>query len=699
MVAARTADQRKAPPGRGGGPRTAVPSPAAGKSDADLIRLQRRAGNQAVVRLVVGTEGTGEVHTPRRARASVPVPVQRDLSVVIDLTADAKIEKVIIVGRPPHPFSGGEGSHTTSWAVYGDTVRRALVGKTVREAAAALKRLARATIEHAPGARSLDQQKRLLDATAPRQRAFGERYAAMGDALAKVLSGDASRRFECLQDAVSHYLAARNLAPLAGAYLGPADAVGGGEPTALDAVRAFEQDTSLADARTLRDALWKLLDPRTLGFAAGQVTHEALPGGKGTAAERVASIISRHLHEIAHAYPKSYNASGLATWTVVQEMYAAMDSQLGLPALPARRPAGLVLARFNSQAAAAPVGWSRSGDEPAEPFAVQIRTKGDGTRQRVADVVISGRAPTLLGAEGQGHHLTAHIVVVRALRRAVLEKRLPAAKAGLLALVAAADRLPSMPTTRPRRGNPQAADRLDSGEDPRGTFAAARTELAQASVATQGAAFTEHPVGALQRLAAAYLAMRNAMPLAALSRGSPAGSGGETRHLRALDGHERRPGKRDDIRDHMWGLVDQPALVDLYSLGGVNRRAVAPGAPDDDVDRLIAAVGTHLDTLEAAWPDAFAAAGMRSTGAVLHLIDTLGLAVPDDAMSRFVGRLGLARNDACRRAPPASGKDEAEYAPPAKRARIEPQAATDHAPPRQSGRRRTATSRFDPVEK
>ena len=58
-------------------------------------------------------------------------------AVVRVATNDAqKVIAVSVAGRPkPHPFGGYEGPHLTPWAVFVDTVRRAIIGEDVRAAA------------------------------------------------------------------------------------------------------------------------------------------------------------------------------------------------------------------------------------------------------------------------------------------------------------------------------------------------------------------------------------------------------------------------------------------------------------------------------------------------------------------------------------------------------------------------------------
>src|SRR5215475_5812651 len=73
-------------------------------------------------------------------------PLVQNTDAVVRLTLDLddplKVKAVSISGRPaPHPFQGGEGRHTTAWAVYADTVRRAMVGEDITTAVIMLNQL------------------------------------------------------------------------------------------------------------------------------------------------------------------------------------------------------------------------------------------------------------------------------------------------------------------------------------------------------------------------------------------------------------------------------------------------------------------------------------------------------------------------------------------------------------------------------
>ncbi|HKD96433.1 MAG TPA: hypothetical protein VKB69_02420, partial [Micromonosporaceae bacterium] len=78
----------------------------------------------------------------------VTAPLVQNTDAVVRLTLDlddplkVKVASISVSGRPaPHPFQGGEGRHTTAWAVYADTVRRAMVGEDINTAVIMLNQL------------------------------------------------------------------------------------------------------------------------------------------------------------------------------------------------------------------------------------------------------------------------------------------------------------------------------------------------------------------------------------------------------------------------------------------------------------------------------------------------------------------------------------------------------------------------------
>src|SRR5262249_32147938 len=163
---------------------------------------------------------------PRGQGSSAETARERGAVVTVTLSGGV-VSRVDIGGRPPDPFPGTEGSHTTAWVVYGDVVRRSVIGLTPDAAIAELRRLT----------------TNLGDGTGlqgDRRRNFHAAVAQTGQDLDSAGSGD-SFRLDKLQDAITAYLTARNLAPLANANFGAAQAVGRGEGRARN--KLIEHET------------------------------------------------------------------------------------------------------------------------------------------------------------------------------------------------------------------------------------------------------------------------------------------------------------------------------------------------------------------------------------------------------------------------------------------------------------------------
>src|SRR5262249_32600370 len=174
-----------------------------------------------------------------------------------------------------------------------------------------------------------------------------------------------------------------------------------------------------------------------------------------------------------------------------------------------------------------------------------------GDQPRIGDLLVAGRGDTIHGSE-QYSHVTAHIAVERAVAATVRGRTVPEA---LQSLVALARRLPAMPTYPVRadweigRGGQPAAGSSTGlpGVTDQEPFDR-RQVLGHALHALELAvAAADHAVRAglgadpaesefvLQRLAAAYLAARNALPLVSVDTAAPAGGNAEGQHRADLD--------------------------------------------------------------------------------------------------------------------------------------------------------------------
>jgi hypothetical protein len=533
------------------------------------------------------------------------------VSVVVDgENNNLPITAILVSGRPePHPFPGGEGRHTTAWVVYVDTIRRLLVGQGLVQAATILQQLI--TDEANFAARFTAQQLGQARSTrrADAERAATEAVAAGVAAAAVVPTNQAEARRE-LQKAIAKYLALRNLAPLAGAYTGAGDAPGGGEASALVTLRAFESDRTLHTAAKVRAAVLKLLDLHTLLWVMqGRAAVDTMPGLSNDRAATVWSVVSRHLTQIATAYPVCYAACGLSTATTLH------GEIISFPGLGGLAQPAIVLPLAVVGSPLAPVGWASTAGTGGCTVTLTLNDAGT----MVTGIHAPERGKTLLAT--QGHHLTAHIAVVCAVEHAIKNKALASACTDLLQLVDDLEQLPTFPpivAIRIRSTNVDAPMVKDGG-DPKLRLPIAWGQLVKAKEQAQNVERGMEAI-VMQDLASAYLSIRNLLPLAAVNYGSPAeGHGERVNRLRAWEGLGVVPDAEvAQALTDLWKLFDSNLLGDIFNPHQLND--FAPGADRDGFRRVVDALKVHLITAKAAWPICCAQVGLETKWSVCKIL-------------------------------------------------------------------------------
>ncbi|MET7418572.1 hypothetical protein [Dactylosporangium sp. NPDC005555] len=571
----------------------------------------------------------------------------RDPNVIIAWSAPAAtgtITRITVAGRPTHLFAG-EGNHVTAWAVFVDTVRRALVGRTLAQAVTALE-----TLTAAPHGYGQDDQ---TDQAPVRHADAVQRATAhLGAAAAQ---GGTPR--SSLRRAVGAYLSARNYAPLALAWLGPAQATGGGEQAALNTLRRNEVDDGTL-AATVRTAVWTLLDARTIGFALGTTSNTtSLPGldvdDRRTTAR---TMVRRHLAEIRAAYPVSY-AKAAFTDALIDTHTTGFGFQ-NIAALT--WPAGTDFAAAPHHPARAAAGWA---DQALSGATVTVTPDLDG---QVETVTVAGRGNTLLN--GQGEHMTAHIVLVRQLRRALEGKTFDEARTDLLTL---GDRMRELPTFPPLVDDEPV---VRAAGDARGIFTDAWAEDEAARADLRAAAGDDRLVAALGSAASRYLSLRNALPLVAVDIGTVAGAKAEAAILAELDDSEAHDrGAAADIAANLWLLLCLQGLRRVYSDDDLTR--IAPGAPiPSPTTRLVQVIQVHRQAIRGAWPVAYGRSHWNTTGSLRTALTRLNLPVGQDEFQELTDRLVLGDEPRFKPRFPVTASDD-EAADPV------PRSVRDYVPP------------------
>ena len=316
---------------------TAVPgkAPAARvpMGAARLIGLQRSAGNTAVGALL--------------GRAPAPLAVQR-VAAQLGISDDGlTIKEVTIRGRPPSPYTGTMGDHATAYIVQVSGVRRAVEGKTLPEAVAAMRQLVAEARElpgvgRAPrlprggGAGQGDKydaaKKAVLDRSSEFRRLDAARKtmeelataAAASDATAETkaksraadadVAGREARSMTTLQDLMTAYLHFRELIPMTTlnvAAISPALAgKGKGESSPAKVLRRFAE-TGAGDPEELKAAVTQLVD--LSGLALFDTENDKWVARRVAPAlslkDRVAPILLQHVQSIEMSYPGAVNAA------------------------------------------------------------------------------------------------------------------------------------------------------------------------------------------------------------------------------------------------------------------------------------------------------------------------------------------------------------------------------------------------------
>ena len=193
------------------------------------------------------------------------------------LLKDGKVEEMKAGGRPPSPFSGTMGAHTTAWIVHLDHVRRYILGKTVAEAITAV------THDLVPDARKMYARigAGAADIEPEHEKRLGKAKETLENSVQKA-KGQVNPLF--LQQYIQHLLTYINFIP--NATIDKADTTGKGEPTPRNTLREHEKNQT-ASSEALREAIRKLFDGRRKG-----------------------SIWENHLRIISQTYPQSFAGSG-----------------------------------------------------------------------------------------------------------------------------------------------------------------------------------------------------------------------------------------------------------------------------------------------------------------------------------------------------------------------------------------------------
>lgn len=511
------------------------------------------------------------------------------------------------------PYAG-EGNHITAWAVYGDILRRNLIGCTLAEACAELGPIRIAA--HTPALRGR------FDVGARRTRYYDAGTRCQASIADAQRGGDGARGH--LVRAMAAYLSCRQYGPLASLWLGPGQAVGAGEAGALRTLRVFESDPRNVARAALRDAIWNLLDHRALLYVMQGRDLANLPGsGDETGGELAHEIIMHHLWAVKLAYPCAY-------------AHSQVSNQIGAYLASVSRgtvwPAGWDDApEPDDEPAAAPERWS-TGSATGVVVAATLADSG----LSITGTTIHGRGRTLLST--QGHHMTAHVVFEQQIQTALVrDAGLAASRNRLAGLVDSLNGLATLPPAV------DGVPTVPRGEDVRGTFAIAWESLRAARVALDALADDDSAAlfESLSEVASAYLCVRNALPLAAVNHGGPANSHREAQARALLNRAEAdaEAHTADQIHQEMWTLLYLGGTAESFDrMHAETRIDFAPGAPLVPLDRLTQVLATHRRTMDLTWPAAYALTQFGTRSTLAAALQAMDVAVDDpDGLAAATG--------------------------------------------------------------
>jgi hypothetical protein len=304
----------------------------------------RRVGCRGIFQDLVYGKITGhydnaveKVATENPARLMTGGPGNQGIfSVQIDTGDDGKVTDLHVGNRAPTSMGSAQGSHSTAWLVYVDSVRNVVIGQSAQSAIKNMLGLS-ATLASLPG------MSRVKVLTEVQQYWFKLAEIALqrAEAAARGLS-NATLTIPVLQRLIRAYLGFRNVVPLSQVKGGLADGNAEGRNRAI--MRYCETDFTTWTGKgpapgqskdIYLTALWELYDYKAMWKAAQHMFEaEDAPGihRHDEDLDIVAASIKQHLMAVGQAYPKAFAALGAAddpSILYVLNKMAIMDEYYG----------------------------------------------------------------------------------------------------------------------------------------------------------------------------------------------------------------------------------------------------------------------------------------------------------------------------------------------------------------------------------
>ncbi|MFD0150545.1 hypothetical protein ACWGQ4_28105 [Streptomyces sp. NPDC055721] len=278
VSAEMTGTRTRNPPQRYGSTVASASAPAPSRGSSMAMHTVMDLGEDMDVDMDGNAESQEESAEAMEAR--------EPLASQISMDANGTITGFESAGRSPSPFSGTMGAHTTAWVVHLDVVRRAIVGRSVPDAFAALSAL---TAE-AESAQARMTPSFTFVGSPHTDLANGAR-GALQRAAEQTANAPESTRVLFLQSMINALLTYLNYIP--GATLEAAGTAGRGEGTLRNRLIEHERGDTPLGPWQLQDTLLGLLDLTA-----------------ANAHQRIV-LMENHLRHVEHAYPHCVGDAGI----------------------------------------------------------------------------------------------------------------------------------------------------------------------------------------------------------------------------------------------------------------------------------------------------------------------------------------------------------------------------------------------------
>lgn len=499
----------------------------------DITRLHQWVGNRQLQRML-------RPQQPRVSLMPTITPIQRDFAVQVDLDISDQINEIVLSGTRPKGAlaqKNKEGSHTTAWIVTVEGVKNAVMGKTAKDAVAAMDVLF-------DTAKDLPGTKRLGSLVGYKKDEYNSALDGANKAQTKAQK---DKDVNSLQLYIRAYLTYRNIIPLSAVDSG-GSADGRGEAHVVELIRNYED----YDSDIILGAMLALFDAPAISSASESNSGASLgdrsantPGMKKDESAKSFNldVMKQHLMSLKVAFPEAFVYAFGDVEVKDINLGKIFNRALSTKAKDVLSQAGQdVEEEMLDDTPETPTNEDEEVEESSgtgkHTSSMQVVLGDDG---KVTDVFFGSRPHGLFGSK-HGSHTTAWGVFTAGVLNAVKGKTIAEAAAGMKGLSDVALTLPGVARAKYLPEPRQVA------------FADAKKTLEETdsdAINTQSA---------LQNYIRDYLTFRNLVPLSAAMLGRAPGKG----EAEALD-KLRASGlyTKEELQAAIFKLMDKEAMIEI----------------------------------------------------------------------------------------------------------------------------------------